>query len=574
LGGCYTICKVSPLARHRLSPALRRDRSLSPTDWGLVETAPLGELDLARLKARQTSRPAVHLVASAGRRPLPSLRDTVGWTGVALTRELKIWHTALPGLVRSDAVFSLMLWVAVFSVAASVVAVPSIPISVRYSAGLAAVAYLFICVELTRTQRPVPGRQLLLGAVDLGVVMALGALSSAYVSYAHVLLFFGAARLAARFRDPRILAAGVLLLWPFEAAGHAAPLAMVMDLFLVLMTMWLVVFLTTSADRAKETIARQGALAAVTSGLARARDEDGLFAELAGLAPALAPGCAWAFWAKDPTGDEFRAVRWAGLSDGELPGFAFTPTLGADPSQALLIQGPLPGTSFGECTLIQPTAGEDGLNGLITVAGHAAELDAPTQGLIRAVGDEMGATLLRLATLDEERQQIEAMEQANRLAGLAAPYAADQRAALGAIRPALADLLRSESLHLEWVNGDRLQLVVPEGDPLQDHAPSWLPLAGTRSAEAQLEGRALREPLAGRRPEDLFGVPAGLRHIAVAPIQCAEVEGTLQIGRRLPRAYAASEVLVLQRLAERLGVLFAAAAPATSVVNSTTGGIP
>ena len=539
-----------------------------------METAPLSELDLARLKARQASRPAVHLVASGGRRPLPSLRDTVGWTGVALTRELKIWHTALPGLVRSDAVFSLMLWVAVFSVAAAVVAVPSIPISVRYSAGLAAVAYLFVCIELTRMQRPVPGSQVLLGGADLAVVMALGALSAPYVSYAHVLLFFGAARLAARFRDPRILAAGLLLLWPFEAAGHAAPLSIVMDLFLVLMTMWLVVFLTTSADGAKATIARQGALAAVTSGLARARDEDGLFAELAGLAPALAPGCAWAFWAKDPAGDEFRAVRWAGLSDGELPGFTFTPTLGADPSHAVLIQGPLPGTSFGECTLIQPTAGEDGLNGLITVAGHAGELDPPTQKLIRAVGDEMGATLLRLAMLDEERQQTEAMEQANRLAGLAAPYAADQRAALGAIRPALADVLRSESLHLEWVNGDRLQLVVPEGDPLQDHAPSWLPLAGTRSAEAQLEGRALREPLAGRRPEDLFGVPAGLRHIAVAPMRCAEVDGTLQIGRRLPRAYASSEVLVLQRLAERLSVLFAAATPAASVVNSTTGGVP
>ncbi len=538
-----------------------------------METAPLSELDPARLKARQASLPAVHPVASGGRRSLPSLRDTVGWTGVALTRELKIWHTALPGLVRSDAVFSLMLWVAVFSVAAAVVAVPSIPISVRYSAGLAAVAYLFVCIELTRMQRPVPGSQVLLGGADLAVVMALGALSAPYVSYAHVLLFFGAARLAARFRDPRILAAGLLLLWPFEAAGHAAPLAIVMDLFLVLMTMWLVVFLTTSADGAKATIARQGALAAVTSGLARARDEDGLFAELADLAPALAPGCAWAFWAKDPAGGEFRAVRWAGLSDGELPGFTFTPTLGADPSQAVLIQGPLPGTSFGECTLIQPTAGEDGLNGLITVAGHAAELDPPTQELIRAVGDEMGATLLRLAMLDEERQQTEAMEQANRLAGLAAPYAADQRAALGAIRPALADVLRSESLHLEWVNGDRLQLVVPEGDPLQDHAPSWLPLAGTRSAEAQLEGRAMREPLAGRRPEDLFGVPAGLRHIAVAPMRCAEVDGTLQIGRRLPRAYASSEVLVLQRLAERLSVLFAAAAPA-SVVNSTTGGAP
>ena len=538
-----------------------------------METAPLSELDLARLKARQASLPAVHPVAAVSRRPLPSWRDTLGWTGVAVTRELKTWHAALPALVRSDAVFSLMLWVAVFSVAAAVVAVPSIPISVRYSAGLSAVAYLFLCVELIRIRRPVPGRQWLLGVADGAVVMALGALSTAYVPYAHVLLFFGAARLAARFRDPRILAVGLLLLWPFEATGHAAPLAILMDVFLVLMTMWLVVYLTTAADGAKVAIARQGALVAVTSGLARARDEEGLFAELAGQAPALAPGCAWAFWVKDPLGDEFRAVRWAGLNDGELPGFTFTPTLGVDPSQPVLIQGPLPGTSFGTCTLIQPTAGEDGLNGLITVAGRATELDVPTQGLIRAVGDEMGATLLRLQTLDEERQQAEAMEQANRLAGLAAPHAADQRAALAAIRPGIADVLRSESLHIEWVNGDRVQLMVGEHDPLQDHAPAWLPLAGTRTAEALLEGRALREPLAGRRPEDLFGVPAGLRHIAVAPMRCGEFEGTLQLARRLPRAYAASELLVLQLLAERLGVLFAAAAPAASVVNSTTGGV-
>src|SRR5713226_9332821 len=91
-------------------------------------------------------------------RPMPSVRDTIGWTGVALTRELKTWHTALPALVRSDAVFSLMLWVAVFSVAAAVVAVPGIPLPVRYSAGLAAVAYLFICVELTRIERPIRAR--------------------------------------------------------------------------------------------------------------------------------------------------------------------------------------------------------------------------------------------------------------------------------------------------------------------------------------------------------------------------------------------------------------------------------
>jgi hypothetical protein len=512
-------------------------------------------------------------MAAGWRRPLPSWRDTLGWSGVALTREVKIWHAALPALVRGDLVFSLMLWVAVFSVAAAVVAVPSIPISVRYSAGLAAVAYLFLSVELIRIRRPVPARQVLLGVADLAVVMALGALSVAYVPYAHVLLFFGAARLAARFRDPRILASGLVLLWPFEATGHPASLAVLMDVFLVLMTMWLVVYLTTAADRARAAIVRQGALVAVTSRLARAHDEDGLFAELAGQAPALAPGCAWAFWVKDSAGDEFRAVRWAGLSEGELPGFTFTPTLGADASQAVLIQGPLPGTSFGDCTLIQPTAGEDGLNGLITVAGHARELDAPTQGLIRAVGDEMGASLLRLQTRNDERQQAEAMEQANRLAGLAAPYAADQRAALAAIRPGIADVLRSESLHLEWVNGDRVQLIVAEGDPLQDHAPAWLPLAGTRTAEAQLEDRALREPLAGRRPEDLFGVPAGLRHIAVAPLRCGDLQGTLQLARRLPRPYATSEVLVLQLLAERLGVLFAAAMPAASVGNSTTGGV-
>ena len=538
-----------------------------------METAPLSELDLARLKARQASRPTVKPLAAGWRRPLPSWRDTLGWSGVALTREVKIWHAALPALVRGDVVFSLMLWVAVFSVAAAVVAVPSIPISVRYSAGLAAVAYLFLSVELIRIRRPLPARRVLLGVADLAVVMALGALSVAYVPYAHVLLFFGAARLAARFRDPRILAAGLVLLWPFEATGHSAPLAILMDVFLVLMTMWLVVYLTTAADRAQAAIARQGALAAVTSGLARARDEDGLFAELAGLAPALAPECAWAFWVKDASGAEFRAVRWAGLNDGELPGFTFTPTLGADPGQPVLIQGPLPGTSFGDCTLIQPTAGEDGLNGLITVAGRARELDVPTQGLIRAVGDEMGATLLRLQTRNDERQQAEAMEQANRLAGLAAPHAADQRAALAALRSGIADVLRSESLHLEWVNGDRMRLIVAEGDPLQDHAPTWLPLAGTRTAEALLEGRALREPLAGRRPEDLFGVPAGLRHIAVAPMRCDDVEGTLQLARRLPRPYAASEVLVLQLLAERLGVLFAAAVPAASVVNSTTGGV-
>jgi len=536
-----------------------------------VEGTPLGELDLARLKARQGLAAVAERVGVDWRRPSPAA--TLRWTTSALARELATWQAALPTLLRGDFVFTLMLWVAVFCVAASVVAAPTVPLPSRYSAGLAALAYLLLGVGLTRTRRTIPGRDVLLAAADLAVVMAIGALSVGYVPYARVLLFFGAARVAARIRDPRILAAGLLLLVPFESAGHQVPLAILLDAFLVLMTMWLVVYLTTAADRAQEAVGRQSALAAVTSGLARVHDEDGLFTQLANQAPALAPGCAWAFWTKDPGNDEFRAVRWAGLNDGELPGFSFTPSLGVDPNQPVLIQGPLPGTSFGVSTLIQPTAAEGDLNGLITVAAAQQELDAETRAVIRSVGDEMGATLFRLHSLDDQRQRADAMEQANRLAALAAPHAGDQRAALAAIRPAIIDLLRSESLHLEWVMGDRLELVVAEGDPLQDHAPPALPLAGTRSAEALLEGHALREPLTGRRPEDLFGVPAGLRHIAVAPLKCGDIDGTLQLARRLPRPYAASEGLLLQLLAERLGLLFAAGLPAASLANSTTQGV-
>ena len=186
------------------------------------------------------------------------------------------------------------------------------------------------------------------------------------------------------------------------------------------------------------------------------------------------------------------------------------------------------------------------------------DLGPDTRTTVRAVAEEMGATLQRLQAVDDARQHTEAMEQANRLAGLAARHAADEVAALEAIRPALADSLRSESLHLEWVEGDRLRLVIGENDPLQGHAPGWLSLAGTRTAEALLQGKPLREPLTGRRPEDLFGVPAGLRQLAVAPLHCAGMEGTLQLGRRLPRAYSAGELLLVQLLAERLGLLFAA----------------
>jgi hypothetical protein len=313
-------------------------------------------------------------------------------------------------------------------------------------------------------------------------------------------------------------------------------------------------------------------LALLTSSLARVRDEEAMFAQLAAQAPALASDCAWAFWIRDPASDDFRAVRWAGLGEGELPGFSFTPTLGPDRTQPVLINGPLPGTSTGECTLLYPTTADGELNGLITIAGRRARLAPGARGLIRGVADEMGATLQRLQALDDERLRTEAMEHANRLAGLAARHAGDQAAALEAIRPALADMLRSESLHLEWVHGDRLALVVSGEDPLQGHAPAWLSLAGTRTADALLQWHALREPMTGRRPEDMFFVPAGLRHVAVAPFRCGELEGTLQLSRRLPRPYAAGELLLLQLLAERLGLLFAAGLTRTESNSATVGG--
>jgi hypothetical protein len=524
----------------------------------LVDAAPLSQLELARLKAKQRAGAAVQRVTSEGRPTSLNPRDAIRWTRVALAAEARTWQAALPTLLRNDFAFTLALWVAVFSVAASVVAAPTVPLSIRYTAGLAAVAYLYLYVELTRIRRPVPGRTLLLGIADLAVVSAIGALSVPYVPYARVLLFFAAARAASRWRDARILPAGLLMLLPFELAGHAVPLTMVFDAFLVLMTMVLVVHLMAGLDSAQRTVQRQSVLASLISALARVRDEEALFAQLASHAPSLVPTCAWAFWSMDPSGDEYRVVRWAGLPDGEMPGFSFTPALTAEPGQPVLIQGPLPGTSAGTCTLIQPTMGDVDSNGLITVAGRAADFDSAVRGLIRSVGDEMGATLLRLQSLDDQRQRTEAMEQANRLAGLAAQYAPDQQAALAAIRPALASLLRSESLHLEWVQGDRVSLVVGGNDPLEAHAPRWLSLAGTRTAEALLQGRALREPLTGRRPEDLFGVPAGLRQIAVAPLHSAGVDGTLQLGRRLPRPYAAGELLLLELLADRLGLLFAA----------------
>ncbi len=523
-----------------------------------MEAQPLSELDFARLKDRGR-RSVVGRVAEEWRRPSDSWQQTLRWTAVALADEGRRWQTALPDLLRGDFLFTLALWVAVFSVAAAVVALPTIPLPVRYSAGLVALAYLYLYAELARSRRPLAGASLVLAAADIAAVVAIGALSIPYVGYARVLPFLAALRLAARFPALRTVPAGVLLLLPFELVGHAGLLTGLLDAFALVCTMLLVIHLSAMSITAETNAQRQSALARLTSNLARVRDEEALFAQLAAHGPALLPGCAWAFWRKEPGAADFRPVRWSGLPEGELPVFAFTPALGDDPGQPLLIRGPLPGTSVGAQTLIQATTADDEVNGLITVSGADRQVDEATaRELLRQLADDMGGTLSRLQVVDEQRQRAEAMEQANRLAGLAAHYASSPAAALAAIRPAVAEVLRSESLHLEWVDGDAVVLITPLGDVLEGHAPVELPLAGTRTAEALLQGRVIREPITGRRPEDLFLVPAGVRQLAVAPLQCAGVRGTVQLGRRLPRPYASSELLVLQLLADRLGLLFAA----------------
>ena len=63
------------------------------------------------------------------------------WIRLGTVTELRYWQAALPTLLRGDFIFTLVLWVAVFSVAAAVVALPNVPLTVRYSAGLVAVAW-------------------------------------------------------------------------------------------------------------------------------------------------------------------------------------------------------------------------------------------------------------------------------------------------------------------------------------------------------------------------------------------------------------------------------------------------
>ncbi len=486
------------------------------------------------------------------------------WALVALQTEARDWRLAIPGLVRGEFVFTVTLWVAVFSVTAGIVAMPTVPLTTRYAAGLAAVAYLYLYAEIARSRRPVPGRRVLLTLADAAIVIVLGQLSAPYVGYAHLLVFAVAARIAVRFSDPRALPAGLMLLIPFEAAAPVSLFSRVLDGFAVLALMLVVQQAQGAARAAQVRLDRQTWLSGLISALARARDEETVVSLLASLAGPLVPGAGWAFWLREVATDEFRAVRWSGLGAGERPVLTFNPTLGADRSEAVLITGPLPGTATGSATLIQPMLVDGEPVGLVTVGAGPERFDPNTRSLVRVVADEAAVALGRLQLIDEQRTKRQAMEQANRLAGVVTTHAGDQVAALEALLPELAGVLRIHSVHLEWVDGDQIELVVGSSDALASYAPPILSLAGTRTADALADGRVVREAITGRRPEDLFCMTAGLRHAVVVPLQCAGIAGTLQAGRRDSVGFSAGETLILELLAERLALLFAgglAAAP-------------
>ena len=496
------------------------------------------------------------------------------WAVIALRTEARNWRSAMPGLVRGDFVFTLGLWVAVFSVTAAIVAVPGIPLKTRYSAGLAAVAYLYLYAELSRLRRVVPGRRVLLTVADAAVVITLGQLSVPYVGYAHLLVFFVAARIATRFRDPRVLPAGLMLLIPFDAPVTVSTFTRVLDAFAVVMVMLVIQQLQAASLGAQARLERQTWLANLFSALARARDEDAVFSQLAAVAAPLAPDSGWVFWTRETASDEFRAVRWSGLRSGERPVVNFSPGLAADRSDPVLITGPLPGTTTGAATLIQPVMVDGVVVALLTVGAEPATFDPGTRGLIRAVAEETAVALTRLQAVDDQQTRRLAMEQANRLAGLAAAYAGDHAGALDALLPAVTGLLRADSIHLEWVDGDQVELVVGSQDPLSSLTPESLPLAGTRTADALAQGRILREAITGRRPEDMFCVPAGLRHMAVVPLRCAGVDGTLQVARHDVRGYSTTDTLVLELLAERLALLFAAGLHSAQAPGKRRLGVP
>jgi GAF domain-containing protein len=211
---------------------------------------------------------------------------------------------------------------------------------------------------------------------------------------------------------------------------------------------------------------------------------------------------------------------------------------------------------------------DDEVLGLITVSGEDEIEDPALARLLAPVAEESALALFRLTALADEARRIEAMELANRLAGAAAAAGSDAENALSALRSALSQALRCDSVHLEWIEGDEVRLVVPASDPLFLGAPPRLPLARTRAADA-LDGRSLREPVAGRRPEDMVLATVGIRHVAVVPLTSGRRRGTLHVGRREPRAFSSGELSLLEMVAERLSLVLAATSGAPAAAATT-----
>ena len=513
--------------------------------------------ELARLKRLGKTRQVSAFQAALSHwRPSRSLGDRLRDASLAFTGDLNLGRRILVELLDGDFLFALCLWVAVFLIAAVTASTAQVPLQVRYAVGLTALGYLYLYAELSRL-RSIPGREAILTVADAGVAVVIYLLCAPYAGYAQMLLFFASARMVARFRDLRALPAGLLIALPVLVRKPGPPVALVLEAFGLLILMLTVEHLLELVARARREAGRQASRAMLSSAVARSLDPEALFGQLVTLAPGLLPGCAWGFWLREESTGDFRPERWYGLPSGERPVHAFTPGLRQDRSQAVAIVGPMPGTSSGSRTLIQPMVSDGDAIGLITVSGGIEIEDPAVLGLLRPLAEESALALSRLQTLGDERRRLEAMEVANRLAGIAAASGRDAESALSALRPALSDALRCDSLHLEWIEGDQLRLLVPHRDPLFSTAPARLPLAGTRSSEA-VAGRALREPVAGRRPEDVVLAAAAIRHVAVAPLFAAGRPCTLQAGRREPRAFTASELSLLQLVAERLGLVLAA----------------
>jgi hypothetical protein len=516
-----------------------------------VDRQGLSAPELARLKRRGRSRQVSAFQAALSQwRPSRSLGDRLADAALALTGDLNRARRNLAELLDGDFLFAFCLWVAVFVIAATTASTAQVPLHLRYAVGLTALAYLYLYAELSRI-RPIPGRETVLAVADGAVAAVIYLLSAPYVGYAEMLLFFASARMVARFKDLRALPAGLLLLLPVLVRKPQPPIALVLEAFGLLTLMLTVEHLLELVARARRDAGRQASLAMLSSAVARALDADALFGQLVTLAPALLPGRAWGFWLREESSGDYRPERWYGLPSGERPVAAFTPGLAPERSDAVVIVGPMPGTSSGSRTLIQPMVCEGEVVGLVTVSGGDEVEDPALARLLSPVAEEAALALTRLQAFGDDRRRIEAMEMANRLAGIAAAAGRDLESVLNAVSPALGEALRCESVHLEWLEGDDVRLVVPARDPLFLGAPPRLPLPRTRSAEA-LSGRGLREPVAGRRPEDVVLASAGIRHVAVVPISSGRRRGTLQVGRREPRAFTAAEVLLLQLVAERL----------------------